>query len=56
MDVGSGGWDRARRPSEVRLDRLLVLDPAEIRREGAAIDRGIFDQVVAEARKYVELP
>ena len=56
MDVGSGGWDRERRPSEVRLDRLLVLDPAEIRREGAAIDRGIFDQVVAEARKYVELP
>ena len=23
MDVGVGGWDRERRPSEVRLDRLL---------------------------------
>jgi hypothetical protein len=21
MDVGTGGWDRERRPSEVRLDR-----------------------------------
>ncbi len=25
MDVGSGGWDREGRPSEVRLDRLLEL-------------------------------
>ena len=24
MDVGTGGWDRERRPSEVRLDRLLL--------------------------------
>ena len=23
MDVGTGGWDRQRRPSEVRLDRLI---------------------------------
>ena len=29
MDVGTGGWDRQRRPSEVRLDRLLTIDPAE---------------------------
>jgi hypothetical protein len=56
MDVGSGGWDRERRPSEVRLDRLLVLDTSDIRREGAAIDQGIFERVVEEARKYVELP
>ena len=50
MDVGSGGWDREGRPSEVRLDRLLVLDPAAIRREGAALDQAIFEQVVAAAR------
>ena len=56
MDVGTGGWDREGRPSEVRLDRLLVLERADIRREGAALDRGIFERVVAEARKYVELP
>ncbi|MGY1651526.1 type II toxin-antitoxin system PemK/MazF family toxin [Geodermatophilus sp. SYSU D01119] len=51
MDVGSGGWDRQGRPSEVRLDRLLVLDPATVRREGAALDRAVFDRVVAEARR-----
>src|SRR3954454_1809560 len=33
MDVGVGGWDRGRRPSEVRLDRLIVLAPADVRRE-----------------------
>ncbi|WP_104525986.1 type II toxin-antitoxin system PemK/MazF family toxin [Blastococcus atacamensis] len=50
-DVGSGPWDPRGRPSEVRLDRLLVLDPADVRREGAALDRDRFDRVVAEARR-----
>ncbi len=38
MDVGTGGWDQEGRPSEVRLDRLLVLetdgDPARGRGAG----------------------
>ena len=50
-DLGSGPWDARGRPSEVRLDRLLVLDPATVRREGAALDRDRFDRVVAEARR-----
>jgi hypothetical protein len=50
-DVGSGAWDAEGRPSEVRLDRLLVLDPARVRREGAALDREVFDRVVAAARR-----
>ncbi len=50
MDVGTGAWDRERRPSEVRLDRLIVLDPGTIRREGAALDRATFDRVVSAAR------
>jgi hypothetical protein len=50
-DIGSGPWDARRRPSEVRLDRLLVLDPATVRREGAALDRARFDRVVSEARR-----
>src|SRR5829696_3136720 len=49
-DIGTGAWDARGRPSEVRLDRLLVLDPATVRREGAALDRARFDRVVAEAR------
>jgi PemK-like, MazF-like toxin of type II toxin-antitoxin system len=50
-DIGSGPWDARNRPSEVRLDRLLVLDPAGVRREGAALDQARFDRVVAEARR-----
>jgi hypothetical protein len=50
-DIGRGPWDARGRPSEVRLDRLLVLDPAGVRREGAALDRVRFDRVVAEARR-----
>ena len=52
MDVGAGGWDRERRPSEVRLDRLIVLAEGAVRREGAALDRPMFDRVVAEARRF----
>jgi hypothetical protein len=50
-DLGAGAWDSRGRPSEVRLDRLLVLDPGAVRREGAALDRVRFDRVVAEARR-----
>ena len=51
MDVGTGGWDARRRPSEVRLDRLVVLDRDAIRREGAALPRPVYDDVVARARE-----
>jgi hypothetical protein len=50
-DVGAGAWDARRRPSEVRLDRLLVLDPATVRREGATLDRARYERVVSEARQ-----
>jgi len=52
IDVGTGGWDRQGRPSEVRVDRLLRLDPATVRREGAALDRSRFAEVVAEVRRF----
>ena len=52
MDVGSGGWDREGRPSEVRLDRRIVLRDTLFRREGAALDRSVFAAVVAAARPY----
>jgi PemK-like, MazF-like toxin of type II toxin-antitoxin system len=50
MDVGAGAWDRQRRPSEVRLDKLLRLQPAAVRREGAALDEPTFRAVLAAAR------
>ena len=52
MDVGSGDWDRERRPSEVRLDRLLVLPTADVRREGAALAPEVFAAVVAAASEH----
>ncbi|WP_297084830.1 type II toxin-antitoxin system PemK/MazF family toxin [uncultured Demequina sp.] len=45
LDIGSGAWDRQRRPSEVRLDRIVRVDPASVRREGAILDRATFDRV-----------
>ncbi|WP_199506325.1 hypothetical protein [Geodermatophilus sp. TF02-6] len=50
-DVGRGGWDSRGRPSEVRLDRLLVVPVDAARRMGAALDRAVFDHVVAAARR-----
>lgn len=49
MDIGAGAWDAQGRPSEVRLDRLLRLPEHEVRREGAALPRPIFDAVVTAA-------
>lgn len=54
MDLGTGDWDRARRPSEVRLDRLVVVDPATVRREGAVLDQPRFEAVVTAAREHLE--
>ena len=51
-DVGTGSWDRQGRPSEVRLDRLLLVEPASVRREGATMNREIFDGVVAALRHH----
>jgi len=50
FDVGSGDWDARRRPSEVRLDRVLQLDPARVRREGATLDQGRFEAVAQALR------
>ncbi|RJS45348.1 type II toxin-antitoxin system PemK/MazF family toxin [Nocardioides cavernaquae] len=53
MDVGSGAWDSRGRPSEVRLDRLLRLDAASVRREGSALPQQVFEAVVSAARPYL---
>jgi len=45
MDLGPGGWDPLGRPSEVRLDRVVRLDPQAVRREGAVLHRELFERV-----------
>lgn len=52
VDIGSGGWDRQGRPSEVRVNRILRIDPAAVRREGAVLDRATFDVVAAAVRAH----
>ena len=51
VDIGVGAWDRQRRPSEVRVDRVLRVDPAAVRREGAVLDRARFEQVADAVRE-----
>jgi hypothetical protein len=34
----------------VRVDRVLRIDPAQVRREGAVLDRRHFDRVAAAVR------
>ena len=50
VDIGVGAWDRQGRPSEVRVDRILRVDPDGVRREGAVLDRERFEQVAVEVR------
>jgi hypothetical protein len=50
LGLGPGTWDREERPSWIRLDRVLEVDEDGIRREGAILDRGRFDEVAARLR------
>ena len=52
VSIGVGAWDRQRRPSEVKVDRIIRVKPSGIRREGAAIDAARF-ALVAEAIRAV---
>ncbi|MDT5145917.1 MAG: hypothetical protein QOC58_562 [Mycobacterium sp.] len=50
VGIGSGNWDCDGRESWVRLDRVLDVPEEGIRREGAILDREIFDAVAARLR------
>ncbi|OBF62713.1 growth inhibitor PemK [Mycobacterium sp. 852002-50816_SCH5313054-b] len=50
VGIGAGAWDDEGRESWVRLDRVLDVPEESIRREGAVLDREIFDAVAARLR------
>ena len=50
VGIGAGAWDYEGRESWVRLDRVLDVPEESIRREGAILDREIFDAVAARLR------
>ena len=52
VEIGAGDWDEQGRPSEIRVDRVLQLDPSAVRRRGAVLDKARFDRVAAGVRTY----
>jgi hypothetical protein len=50
VGIGSGDWDYEGRASWVRLDRVLDVPEEGIRREGAILERDIFDVVAGRLR------
>jgi PemK-like, MazF-like toxin of type II toxin-antitoxin system len=50
VGIGCGDWDYEGRESWVRLDRVLDVPEESIRREGAILDRELFDVVAARLR------
>lgn len=49
--VGRGPWDREGRISYAKVERLLDVDPKQVRREGAVLERQHFDEIVAGVRR-----
>lgn len=50
VEVGTGAWDRERRPSYARVDRVLDIAPGDVRREGSILPKDRFDDVVDAVR------
>lgn len=46
MDIGTGDWDRQRRPSEVRLDRFVFIPAHSVRREGGRVSEAVFAEII----------
>lgn len=51
LALGPGEWDRDKRPSWLRLDRVLEIDHDGIRREGAILDLPRFTRVADILRR-----
>ena len=54
--VGPGPWDHEGRRSYAKVHRLLLVDPRQVRREGAVLERQHFDDVVAGVRRAHRRP
>jgi hypothetical protein len=50
--VGPGPWDREGRGSYAKVERLLEVAPAGVRREGAILPKPRFDDVVDGVRRH----
>lgn len=52
VDIGSGAWDKERRPSEARISRVIRINPDSVRRVGAILDKSRFDLVISEYNRH----
>lgn len=52
VSIGSGNWDHERRDSYVRLDRVLAVANAAVRREGAALTREQYAFVLQQYQSH----
>lgn len=53
FDLGSGPWDSQGRPSELRLNRFIPVDPSAVRREGSVLDADRFATVAVAVKPYL---
>lgn len=51
VDIGTGAWDTQGRPSEVRVNRVVRVDPGRLRRISGRLDERRFLIVAAEMRR-----
>lgn len=50
VEIGCGSWNYGGKSSWVRLDRVFEVPEESIRREGAIVNREVFDRVAARLR------
>ena len=52
VEIGRGSWDSSNRVSEVRVDRIVRVDPHAVRRVAGKLDKARFDKVAAGGRRH----
>jgi len=51
FDIGRGNWDAQHRSSEVRLDRIVRVNPRSMRREGSILAKEQFERVARAVKE-----
>lgn len=52
VDIGSGGWDSQGRPSEARVNRIIRIDPAKVRRISVSLSEDRFAEVAEAVARH----
>lgn len=53
VDIGAGAWDGQGRRSEVRVNRVIRVDPDAVRRVSVSVSAEVFEVVVAGMRRHL---